>query len=715
MKGFDLNRAAAFLKRAARLPPRVLARKAQRMASRAATVISQRVRDRLRSTYAALPAGAVLNPLLDRLDHGGRLAATPLLHGLAVQYGEHRFDLLGSGWVKVACTHAPPGRGAAWLRGRVPRASFSHAARVWGLVDEGYAPVDWQLDFKSGYRWSAARHRSAIPVFGYGTGVDIKVPWELARCQHLPQLALAFHASGDPSVMGEFRNQVLDFIAQNPPRFGVNWVCTMDVAIRVANWLLARDLFRAAGAPAFDEAFEKAFRGSVYDHARHIATHLEWNDTVRGNHYLADVCGLLFAAAALPASAQTDLWLAFAIQELVSEAGSQFHDEGANFEASTVYHRLSCELVLYSVAVVLGLPASRVLRLGLVKPARLAAGVRYRGLDALLPGSGARIVIPHWLEARMARMAGFVADVSRADGTVIQVGDNDSGRLFKLPGAYHLRAPAELRARYANLADWQPPGLDAPLPDEDVLDHAELVDAIAGLQGHAKGCAGAVVQSMARGRSLAPAPSAPPAPRVGDEAALVSAQASLRALSADCRQTYVFALPAQSPIERTFAYGGFGLYGWHSARWRAWIRCGSVGQAGVGGHAHNDALALELEVDGVPAACDPGTYAYTPFPHLRNLYRSAAAHFVPRVRGREPGRLDLGLFVLPDTPGLACLYFGRRGFVGVHDGYGARVMRIVCIEAGQIRVDDGSWGEGLERCMLPTPIPVSPKYGARLR
>ncbi len=41
----------------------------------------------------------------------------------------------------------------------------------------------------------------------------------------------------------EFKCQVLDFILNNPPRMGVNWVCTMDVAIRASNMLIAYDMF----------------------------------------------------------------------------------------------------------------------------------------------------------------------------------------------------------------------------------------------------------------------------------------------------------------------------------------------------------------------------------------------------------------------------------------------------------------------------------------
>ena len=53
-----------------------------------------------------------------------------------------------------------------------------------------YEPIDWQLDFKSGYRWSDWTWYRVIRC-GNIRGADVKVPWELGRLQHLPQLALA--------------------------------------------------------------------------------------------------------------------------------------------------------------------------------------------------------------------------------------------------------------------------------------------------------------------------------------------------------------------------------------------------------------------------------------------------------------------------------------------------------------------------------------------
>ena len=124
------------------------------------------------------------------------------------------------------------------------------------------------------------------------------------------------------------------------PNYGVNWACTMDVGVRIANWLMAHDLFVASGA-RFDDEFELVFLQSVYQHGQHIINNLEWHAELRNNHYLGDIVGLLFVAAYLPCSSETDAWLAFAVQELVVEVKEQFYEDGENFEASTSYHRLS--------------------------------------------------------------------------------------------------------------------------------------------------------------------------------------------------------------------------------------------------------------------------------------------------------------------------------------------------------------------------------------
>jgi hypothetical protein len=152
------------------------------------------------------------------------------------------------------------------------------------------------------------------------------------------------------------------------------------------------------------------------------------------------------------------------------------------------------------------------------------------------------------------------------------------------------------------------------------------------------------------------------------------------------------------------------------------VRCGSIGQRGNGGHAHNDQLHVELVIDGVPCTTDPGTYVYTPLPERRNEYRSVRAHFAPsRARGGEPSDLSVGLFYLGDDPRAEVLAFGRQGFIGTHRGFGAPIYRVVEIDRSGVRIVDHfhealvrlPWPES-GKAVGPAPGPAvafSPGYG----
>lgn len=142
-------------------------------------------------------------------------------------YVTHYFDLLGSGWVQVK-----KGMDCLGLEGyryedltvngyegnMINRANRRESEAIRILIDKKYIPIDWQLDFKSGYRWSEKTWYMEIK-YGHKPGVDIKVPWELARMQHLPILAwtYGFIAEDKEKYAREFRNQILDFVVENPP------------------------------------------------------------------------------------------------------------------------------------------------------------------------------------------------------------------------------------------------------------------------------------------------------------------------------------------------------------------------------------------------------------------------------------------------------------------------------------------------------------------
>lgn len=672
--------------------------------------------------------------------------------GVAVLYSRHFVDILGSGWVEVkhgrVCRGLEglrfPSRGAVvpdrsgqWLEGRLNSENLPEARRIWALIDETYVPIDWQLDVKSGYRWSEAVWFRDIPIEWTAPGVDIKVPWELSRMHHVVHLAWAFgmradHAEGTVAWAREFRNQVLDFIATNPPEFGVNWCSPMDVAIRAVNWLVAYDLFRAFGAE-FDDAFQVELGRSVLAHGRHITANLEWRPTLRNNHYLANVAGLLIIGAYLPRTDEVDAWLAFGVQELVAEAGFQFTPDGANFEASTSYHRLSAEMVAFATAFVVALPPHKRDALDSYKRTAWHGRVPLRAAPARAYASGepdAAGFLPAWFWERLRRMGEFTEAITKPDGHVIQVGDNDSGRFLKLHTVFVVRTVQEARDRYANLSGYDDLPDDATYWDEDHVDHRALPGLIRAVCGDVtvdgeqreQAIDGALLREMLGDRP-------PVEPRTGGGRA---AQAFRVGDRATWQRFGVSALEASDEREALLARRGlvlsafpyFGLYVMRSNRVYAAIRCGSVGQRGNGGHAHNDQLSTEIVWDGVEVTVDPGSYLYTPLPRVRNSYRSVRAHFAPQQDDavpQEPNPLTDGLFRLADRARPRCLYWGSEGFVGVHFGYGEPVYRIIRLRDDALVVADtgaapGEWE--VSAATVPDlehrfrgPVRLSPGYG----
>ncbi|HEX3051170.1 MAG TPA: heparinase II/III family protein, partial [Aggregatilineaceae bacterium] len=437
-----------------------------------------------------------------------------------------------------------PDQEGNWLNERINRANEAEARRIWQLIGPGYQPIDWQLDFKSGYRWAETCWYQDIP-YGHLPGVDIKVPWELARMQHLPQLAWAYAlaSGGEPGFeppevyLHEFRCQVLDFIATNPPRFGVNWAGAMDVAIRIVNWLISYDLFCAYGAQ-FDEAFVQELVRSAVQHGRHILANRDWHAAWRGNHYLAEMAGLFVVGVYLSegnekANITAERWLNFALRELDREVALQFHEDGSNFEASTCYHRLSAELIVYTAALALNLP----------------------------PDKQSRFPLNHC--ERIEKMGEFTQHITKPSGCVPQIGDNDSGRFLKLFPAYERLSVENACARYANLDGYESD--DQEYWDEDVLDHGHLLAAMNGLFGRVDWPSGpetTLVRGLAGGRHLSSyrrdgVRSAAEQVRIGADWA--EQRARVRRLPFHHRQEIPVGPPTSGPLQ-TYAYRDFGLY-----------------------------------------------------------------------------------------------------------------------------------------------------------
>ena len=195
--------------------------------------------------------------------------------------------------------------------------------------------------------------------------------------------------------------------------------------------------------------------------------------------------------------------------------------------------------------------------------------------------------------------------------------------------------------------------------------------------------------------------------------------------------TRIIILPPQAIALKELgclAYPEFGLFIWRNSRSFISVRCGPIGQHGNGGHAHNDQLAVEIEIDGVAWARDPGTFIYRADFVARNQYRSALAHFVPRYGRAEPADL-IAHFRLEDRAQARAIRFGPEGFLGTHQGFGFPVFRSVVLDLNSIVIDDCIAGSkitadtSLVEYVIRSPqdladlwglgLPFSPGYGLR--
>jgi len=761
------------------LPPSELVRRVAGKIKRIIIEKHHRLKDQINLTYSQEYPQGDLYAYLHRFNSSQFLPNYEIIAGITKHYLKHRFDLLGSGWVQVK--HGMNCRGlesyrynmgksvnpdpeGLWLEDRINDSNLKESKQIWKLIAynnskfkskssnlEMYNPIDWQLDFKSGYCWSERTWYKDI-VYGHKPGVDVKLPWELSRMQHLPQLALAYALATEenpifaqPQVyLFEFRNEVLDFIATNPPRFGVNWHCTMDVGIRIVNWLIAFDLFRAFGA-MLDNDFLSIFSRSIYEHGRHIVANLEWSETLRSNHYFSNIAGLLFVSAYLPSTPETDAWLAFSVQELVKEVKAQFNIDGTNFEASTSYHCLVAQTVIYTTAIVLGLNREKKIALkkydhSLIKvnPGLKPSPLSHyplsvnSNLKSKTPDQNYEISFPSWYLERLEKMAEFTMHITKPDGHIPQIGDNDSGRFLKLHPVYQRITGIEAKAFYANLEEYNDLLNETVYWDEDYLNHNHLVAAINGLferEDFAKYSGGNLLETYLI-RTLAGDIRFPSYHRPADQSTsetlsmnskkgLAQWKANFNSLPKKAQNTLKIPLHGSDLRDnlKLYAYPDFGLYLFRSKRLYLAIRCGPIGQNDNGGHAHNDQLSLELTIDGRNYICDPGTYLYTPLPARRNEYRSVNAHFSPQLSDKEPGSFNKGLFCIGDEAQAECLYFDKEGWLGVHHGYGSPVYRIVRLLENAIHIIDYTEGNKPLKDICwhyPNPfasVPYSKGYG----
>lgn len=152
-----------------------------------------------------------------------------------------------------------------------------------------------------------------------------------------------------------------------------------------------------------------------------------------------------------------------------------------------------------------------------------------------------------------------------------------------------------------------------------------------------------------------------------------------------------------------YAYPEFGIFIWRNESEYLSIRCGPVGQNGVGGHSHYDQLSIECFTNNKWIARDPGTGTYTDDITIRNKFKSLEYHWGPNINIKFKKEDEFDCFKLNNMSDGNVLTFNKESFLGVAEFNGNKIYRKMELNDGVLSIEDfsklqnlqqyDSWGE----------------------
>lgn len=271
-------------------------------------------------------------------------------------------------------------------------------------------PVDWHLDPVSRRRAPLVHWSRIDPLDAQVVG-DAKVIWELSRHQWLVRLGQAYMLTRDERYADTFGARVREWLGANPPGFGINWVSSLELALRVIAWSWALVLFR--GSRTLSAELFAAMLESAVAHATHVERYLSHYYSPN-THLTGEALGLFYAGVVFSDLRAAPRWRALGHRILVQESARQVLSDGVHFERATCYQRYTAEIYLHFC-----LLAAR------------------NGL-----------AVPTAVVERLESLLDFLLAVRRPDGSMPQIGDADGGWLLPLAA----RSPDDLRGVFATAA-----------------------------------------------------------------------------------------------------------------------------------------------------------------------------------------------------------------------------------------------------------------------
>lgn len=270
-----------------------------------------------------------------------------------------KFEYLGLG-----LAHHPLPAQESWGRNWINVASSEFSTELYQQAAErvlaGKFDVFALHDAKLGFppRWNCDPKTGITAPLCFGKTLDyrdehqvgdIKYLWEPNRHYELVSLAQAFHLTGQTRYATACRQLLESWFLQAPYPLGINWINSLEHAIRILNWAVAWHLLGGAVAKFFEgqegQDFKQRWLAAIYQHCHFIAGNLSRYSSAN-NHLFGEYMGLFIGAITWPCWQENTNWGCLAKQGMEDEALQQNAADGVNREQAIWYHHEVADMML---------------------------------------------------------------------------------------------------------------------------------------------------------------------------------------------------------------------------------------------------------------------------------------------------------------------------------------------------------------------------------
>jgi hypothetical protein len=203
-------------------------------------------------------------------------------------------------------------------------------------------PPHWHREAISG-KEAPRRHWSRIDHLDTAVVGDHKLLWELNRHQYLLAPAFCWLLDRETRRFDLIQSHLESWLTDNPPRQGVNWVSSLEVAYRAITWCWLLWMLREA---PWRPDLRKSLALSLEAHARQVERYLSTYFSPN-THLTGEALGLFYAGTVLSPSRHAQRWRRKGAAILESAIKRQVYPDGVYFEQASQYHRYTAEIYLH--------------------------------------------------------------------------------------------------------------------------------------------------------------------------------------------------------------------------------------------------------------------------------------------------------------------------------------------------------------------------------